>query len=136
MAITNSAPLIDHCEIKSITENTDGGGVNILADIAGMAFPTITNCSITNNTAPSRAGLSVRASIAFYVAFSGCSITNNHTTSGGGGGVFVQSASPEAIIRFIDCEISGNTAQATNASAAGGGVFSQDQGSLNCYGVL
>jgi parallel beta-helix repeat protein len=92
--------------------NKQGGGL----EIDDGSNPHVSGCTISDNDAPTAAGVFIRGSSPILVD---CWIENNQTTapSGTGGGVMVLSSTPD----ISDCVISGNTAHGN-----GGGVAFMD----------
>ena len=87
-----------------------GGGIYCRANQAGSSNPTISNCTITGNTAAARGG-GISCFIYSSPAISDCTISDN--TANEGGGISFTSSNPT----ISNCTISGNTAY------AGGGIF-------------
>ena len=100
-----------------------GGGVYIKS-----GTNTLTNCSITGNTASSSSssarggGVSIKSGTN---TLTNCSITDNTASSSGssdasGGGVFIEGGTNT----LTNCSITGNKAESSSSSSAyGGGVF-------------
>ena len=92
----------------SITNNSagTGGGLYIL----GKANPTITNCSITNNTGTSSGGgLYVDGTVKLNMK--NCSISGNKTKNGGG----VYADGKSAVLDITNCTITSNEATISGA---------------------
>ena len=116
---------------NSISSSTDiyGGGVYL----AGDGTNTLSNCSITGNTAstPTFEGTSYNCGGGICIIGSGtntltnCSITGNtlsssvNYSSDRGGGVYLAGDGTNTL---SNCSITGNTASTYSASAEGGGV--------------
>jgi parallel beta-helix repeat protein len=88
----------------------DGGGGIICWN---NSSPTITNCTISYNTAIEGGGISCFDS---SPTITGCTIEGNTADEGGGGGIYCSSNSNPTI---SGCTIEGNTA----SSDAGGGIY-------------
>ncbi len=92
--------------------NKQGGGL----EIEDGSNPFVTDCTISDNDAPTAAGVLIRGSAPVLLD---CRIENNTTTapSGTGGGVLALNSAPD----ISGCVISGNTAHGN-----GGGVAFMD----------
>ncbi len=121
----HSAPKIRNCVIKDCTSPWDGGGgicCNEGYSIGDFLYiyPTIINCTITNNTARNGGGIYCTQSSPSII---NCIISNNtaikwgpNNNSGNGGGIYAEYGSSPII---TNCVISGNS-----AGTSGGGIYS------------
>jgi len=89
------------------SENTYGGGI-----FCDSSSPTITNCTITGNTATFHGGISCNNSSSPVIT--NCTITGNLAAYGGG--ISCNNSSSPAI---TNCTITGNTV----TTAVGGGIY-------------
>ena len=84
-----SSASIDSCIISGNTATSDGGGIYCRY----YSFATVTNCLISENTAGSGGGLGSHYNSSTTVA--NCTITGNTATGNrGGGGIYINWASP------------------------------------------
>ncbi|MCH2137270.1 MAG: right-handed parallel beta-helix repeat-containing protein [Phycisphaerales bacterium] len=110
MCASGSNPIIDGCLISGNTCGSTGGGIYCDGGFGVESNPTITNCTISDNTSVQASGI--------YCAGSSPTITNctisGNTASDGGGIVCYESSNPT----ISDCTITGNTA----SQFSGGGI--------------
>jgi parallel beta-helix repeat protein len=112
--VGDSSLSVDASQFSGNTAFHEGGAVR---EQTASQFVTITNSSLTANTASNGGG---GVFVQGPTTLSGCVIDNNIGGSGGGG-VWQQSAT--ASLGMTGCTVNGN--QATVSTAHGGGVFSQ-----------
>ena len=87
---------------------SDGGGI-----YCSVSSPTITNCTISENTAISGRGGGIRCS-GSSPTITNCTISGNIATYTGGGGIYCSGSSPT----IMNCTISGNS-----SGFWGGGIY-------------
>ncbi len=140
-SLTVSNCIITHCVVDSGFIGGVGGGIYAQTNSAGAASAiTITNCTITNNTAVfSGGGIENSAAGNATITMTGCTITGNTTMDpygsnaiGKGGGVYnstdsLLTAPGSGAITVSACTIANNT-----ADYAGGGVYNVN----NTYGTI
>ena len=97
--------VLDGFTVKGGTSGTWGAGI-----ICYYSSPTITNCTISGNTATGMGG-GIYSDWASSPTLTSCVITGN--TAGAGGGIFSWDSAPT----IVNCVISGNT-----ATGNGGGI--------------
>ncbi|MGD1278197.1 MAG: right-handed parallel beta-helix repeat-containing protein, partial [Tepidisphaeraceae bacterium] len=109
-----------------IYDNLNGGGINCDDGGAGYGSTTVSDCTITDNTAASYGGgiaLSNGNVLTVALALTNCTITAN-TAGTSGGGI----DNDNGLMSITDCTIVGNTAP----SQMGGGIFNN---SVDNYAV-
>ncbi len=89
---------------------TNGSAPVQAGGIQNSGTLTLTNCTISGNTAPQGGGVQNDDTL----TMTGCVVSNNSASGGGGGGIAIFGASTTV----TDCEISGNT-----ATGGGGGIL-------------
>ncbi len=89
----------------------DGGGITCWS-----SSPTIVNCIIANNHAPSSGG-GIYSSNGSSPTVTGCTFTGNWTETGSGGGLYAG----EGDLTITNCSFSNNTAE-----SYGGGIYGSD----------
>ena len=114
----SSDSVMDYC----IVQNSAANGIAIT-----NCFPAISNCEIKNNSGSWGGGMDIRLNVPGTLVFSECTISNNTAWGGYGGGVLV-SASANAVVRFVDCDVIDNSVQRTNSAASGGGAYFEGAG--------
>ncbi|MFF3327622.1 hypothetical protein [Streptomyces sp. NPDC002889] len=94
----------------------DGGGI-----LTSSGLLTVTDGTISNNTASASSGGLFRAAAA-RVVLDGTSVTDNRVTSGSGGGIRSGAASPSSTMTIRNALIAGNIA-ADGTNPSGGGLW-------------
>ena len=172
ISFTHSSATIIHCTVTGDSAYR-GGGIwcsegnptinycvitNCKADLVGGAFylrsnsrPTISNCTITNNTAPTGGGIYCTTGSSPFIY--NCTISGNS-----GGGIYCQDAANPTIVNcyisddsqmgiacidssnpeIINCTISGNTLQGilcdnrSNATIINSNIYGNMHGGITC----
>ena len=108
-------------DISSIPDSSYGGGIFNSNSDGGTI--TLTNCTITANTASSGGGIFNENDGSGTITLTNCTITGNTAASSGGwGGVFnLNGTTGSGTITLTNCTITGNT-----AAYVGGGIFNSN----------